>query len=296
MFNRCFPAVLLAASFCTLMRADCVDGMRPATQAEKTFHVSTLTALKASLPPAPAGWTLTDNTRIVEPATACGGAEKIPAILRYEVTYLWVDGEKTLSAQRAEKSRRSAEIRALPPDQQKESEELARKSRDLDRQSRKAAGAGDKAEAARLKQESADLAKQSWAIQDAHLKSVRGQLDTLMRESQAQEKMVKTQVRFELAVNWPSVQLTGETLRPAYAGVPLALRSGEQTVLCFGPCTVSSRAAGSAKYTDIKLGLKPGKPPTSVHTVLVRAYGTPRQVDDVLAGFKSAAMMQLLSQ
>lgn len=279
-----------------LVNADCLNGIRPPTEAEKTFHVSTMTALKAAIPSPPAGWRITRASPISGLGSVCVDAGDFPAALRYDAIYFWQEGNVALSARRAENRRQEQEALALPAEQQKQADELAKRSRDLDRQARKAVAAGNKDDAGRLNQESAELAKQANAIHAAHRASVTPKMRAMVQERTAEEKVLKTEVRVEFAVNWAvPVALSGETTRLALANVPLALRSGEKTVLCFGPWKATNRNT-KIQHTELKSDFKPGAPSTVVQTIVVRLTGTPKQVDDVLAAMDTRSLAALLGR
>ena len=87
---------------------------------------------------------------------SCKGADKVPLITGYRVSYLWVTGETDLVQKQNEIRKKMAAIQHTPmaADQQKLANELAIKDRDLRYQARKFEKT-DKAEADRLKAEAA---------------------------------------------------------------------------------------------------------------------------------------------
>ncbi len=291
--------LVMAACLCAcavVARADCLEGMRPATEAEKQFHVSTLNAMKALFPAAPAGWRLTDSNRIVEPSTVCVGQEKHAASLRYEATYFSQAVAKAASERSAEQARRYREVADLPVDQEKQCADLEKHSRDAQRLASKALAAGNKAEADRLKLESDDLYRQSNAIREAHRKAVAEQLTAMSRENAARRDTTKADVRVEIAVNWISADVFGEPTQPARANSPLAVRAGEKTMLAFGPWKVTKKGAGASTRTEYTSTFGAAVPPTRVQTVLVRFSGSPQQVDEIAGAFQGSAIGALISK
>jgi hypothetical protein len=73
------------------VRADCSQGVRPATAAEKTFQLNTLKAIKAAVPTAPAGWRIVEETDMRPPRLACIGQEREPLWFEYQIRFARAD-------------------------------------------------------------------------------------------------------------------------------------------------------------------------------------------------------------
>ncbi|MCL5744846.1 MAG: hypothetical protein M1541_13130, partial [Acidobacteria bacterium] len=147
-------------------------------------------------------------------------------------------------------------------------------------------------EGSRLSQEAAQLAKQARDIRAAHMKSTSGAMRALSQENRATEKALRPEVRVSFAVNQDSLGLNGEAARLSYPGASLAMRAGDDTFLCFGAWKV---AKGTPRQTELKADFKPGRASTTVQNVVVHLTGTPKLVDELLAGLDSRAISSLLA-
>ena len=100
----------------TVLRADCPDGSRVTTEAERQAYIAALNVLK-DVPPAPAGWQLQPPKfgYTEAPAYTCKGL-KLTA--EYEVTYVSTEQQR-LNAQRyGEGNARIAALKKLSPEEQ----------------------------------------------------------------------------------------------------------------------------------------------------------------------------------
>src|SRR5574340_989317 len=148
------------------LTADCVNGIRPATEAERAFRAATLNVLKTAIPAPPAGWRVIHGS-VTTSNSVCVDAASVPMSVGYEARYLSEEAQRAVS-QRAEQHRRQAqELRALPPDQQTQVDGLEKRSRALDRSAYKETAAGNKAEGARLGEQATELARQAAEIRKA---------------------------------------------------------------------------------------------------------------------------------
>src|ERR1051325_10795915 len=95
-----FASLMLASAFAF---ADCPDGGRDTTASERADYVDTTTALKTSLPAAPAGWRILDRYTgtITAPNSTCKGSMLVPG---YYVTYIWTEQEQRVRKVEDDKS------------------------------------------------------------------------------------------------------------------------------------------------------------------------------------------------
>jgi hypothetical protein len=265
--------------------ADCVDGSRDTTEAEKQFHIDTLNAFKAAVPPAPAGWRLEDRNKIWAPNSVCSGSGKMPLRASYEVRYYWQDGIAELNKKNAEYSKRIAELKQLPPDKQKEYDDTGRRARDLDRQARKLM-ATDKAEAEKLAAESKKLSAEAHEIRQAHLKSIATQIDAISKEQFEATGNVNTEIRLRIGSNGYNLTMPEGGQKTSTPGAALALRSPKETVLAFGKWT--------AQGGGFKPVYTPG-PTTRVQNVVIEATGDPKHSEALLASLNTTSLAALLT-
>lgn len=159
--TRAAVSLALAALLPQPLYADCLEGIRPATAAEKRFHVSTLTAVRAALPKAAAGWEMEAPPDIVEPEVDCVGVERAPMILAYAVNYRRVEGMAERVA-RAEQAVQDAST--LPAARQAEADRLQAQFNAVLAKMTAAFAEGRAQEAERLKVEGAALAAKLQAL------------------------------------------------------------------------------------------------------------------------------------
>lgn len=180
---RCLAASTVAA--CLFMpgvvRADCPDGVRPTTEAERHEYLRVLLALRA-VPPAPAGWVLR-RSRVgpsEAPASVCKGP--MTSVPPQEVSYVSLEQERLNAQRQREHNARIAALRKLPAEEQARFDELSRQGMQLSAQSGTARREKNTAEADRL----LALAKQSYAqsrtLQQAHAQRIAPQIRAIEEE------------------------------------------------------------------------------------------------------------------
>jgi hypothetical protein len=221
--------------------------------------------------------------------SVCVDAAAVPMSVRYEARYLSQAAQAVVHERAEQHRRQTEELRALPPDQQAQVDDLEKRSRALDRSAYKETAAGNKAEGTRLGEQATELARQAAAIRKAHATSISADL----RAIGAQEKWQRPEVRVDYWVNRESVELTGEASRLTYPGATLALRSGDNTVLCFGAWKITGQ---QPRKTVIQAAFKPGRTSTAPQTIAVRLTGSPKLVDEVLAVLDGRALAALTTQ
>src|SRR5581483_4087872 len=127
-----FAAVLLLAP--GALRADCPDGARNTTEAERADFINGMNELKAAVPAAPAGWQLQAPAipYVTAPATTCKGSKLFAA---YSFTYTSTDQQKQLQERIHDRETRIAALSKLSPDEQKQFDDLRHQGSQLGYQS-----------------------------------------------------------------------------------------------------------------------------------------------------------------
>lgn len=269
--------------------ADCVDGVRSTTDAEKQFYMETFAVLKTTIPAAPTGWRLDDRSAKITapPSSVCTGSSKLPLRVGYEVRYYWQEGITELQNKSREFDKQIAVLRQLPPDKQKEFDDLGRSSRDLARQARKLM-ATDKAEAERLTNESNEIWKKAAAIRDAHMKSILSQIQEVTKQRMAAMDAVKTEVRLYVSVNGYNMSAPETAEKLSLPGAAVSVRGSEKTIVAFGPW----KAAGH----DIKANYPANGDTAKVRTVTIEATGDPKQIEPLLQAMNTSQLASMVAR
>src|SRR5262245_20741555 len=124
--------------------ADCPEGSRTLSASEQQSYLSFVTAGKAAIPAAPAGWA------------------------GYHVSYFWEEQSKRNSARDREQDARLKAASEFTPEEQKAMDHLDRPSRDLERQAQLEVRNNNLGEAARLRAHAKELHDTSNAVRAAH--------------------------------------------------------------------------------------------------------------------------------
>jgi hypothetical protein len=284
--NRRAILLTLCAVSAMPIYADCVDGSRDTTEAEKQFYIDTMTAFKAAVPPAPAGWRLEDRNKISAPNSVCSGSGKMPLRATYEVRYYWMDGIAELDKKNAEYRKRIAELKQLTPERQKEYDETARRARDLDRESRKLM-ATDKAAAEKLAAESKQLSKDAHEIRQAHLKSVIPQIDAISKEQFEATGDVNVEVELRIGSNGYNLSIPEGGQKNAVPGATVALRSPKEAVIAYGKWNTQG--------TSFKPVYTAGGT-TRVQNIVIEAIGDAKHSEALLASMNTASLTSMIAQ
>ena len=266
--------------------ADCVDGSRDTTEAEKQFYMETMNALKAAVPPAPAGWRLEDRNKFSAPNLVCTGSGKLPLRAMYEVRYYWTDGIAELDKKNAEFRKRIAELKQLPPDKQKEYDETARRSRDIDREARKLM-ATDKEAGQKLAAEAKQLTAQAHEIRQSYLRSIGPQIDAISKEQFEATGSVNVEVKLRIGSNGYNLSIPDGGQKNAIPGAAVALRGLKETIVAYG------------KWVPQGAGFKPVYTPgatTRVQNIVIEAIGDAKHSEALLASLNTASLTSLIAQ
>lgn len=217
---------LLTALGCAPAFADCVDGTRAVTEAERTYYDQTMRRLQAAVPAAPPGWQLENKPVYPLGNSTCKGSAFSRVAL--QVSYANLELIQA-SRERSEQSRKEiAELRKLPGDKQAEMNELSKQSRLLQRERPKLRTAGDKDGLQALETRIQELDRQWAAIRRAHEASVLPRIQEISAKYLAAEEGRNYKVRFTVTVNDPSP--AGAAMAVGQAAGPGVLQIGSVTL------------------------------------------------------------------
>ena len=182
----------------TNARADCVDGTREITAAERDFYARAIAALAASIPPAPANMALRgkpfDFRQPTSMPSFCRGQREGDFDVAVSAAYLFTWPKQEADRMAAERRQLLDQIKALetlPPDQAAQYQSLVEQSRAAYNSQPKAKRGGpplSDAERALAEQKAAEgkaLDDKAKAIERAHLAGVKPQADALRVKADA---------------------------------------------------------------------------------------------------------------
>jgi hypothetical protein len=265
---------------------DCIDGFRDTTEAEKQFYTRTLASLKAVIPAAPSGWTLEDRNKITAPGIVCTGAGKLPMRGTYEVRFYWQDGIRELDAKNREFDKQIAALKQLPPDKQKEYDEIGLKGRDLEREARKLM-ATDKAEAGRLRAEGRELTKAAHDIRQAHLQSIVPEIEAIGKKHFETTGHVNTAIKLRIGINGYNLETPEGAQLLSAKSAAVAFTGPQQSLLAFGQW--------DRQGTKFKPVYTAGAT-TRVANVTLEMTGDPEHVKQLLSDLNESAITSLVTE
>jgi hypothetical protein len=214
-----------------VLRADCPDGARTTTEAERQEYMRILNTLKA-VPPAPVGWQLR-APRFGEtkgPTYVCRGA--MISVNPYDVTYVSTEQQQLNSQYSRESSARIADLRKLSPDEQRQVDDFNRQGMQLSAQSGTARRNKNLTEADRLLKEAKQFYEKSRAIQKAHTDKIAPKIKAIQDDF---SKYGNPEVRVRLTVDNLPTLADGGAEKVEIPGVPLAFFDHQQRlVMSFG--------------------------------------------------------------
>lgn len=229
-----FLAASVLAAFLivpAVLRADCPDGARDTTEAERQEYMRILDTLKV-VPPAPVGWKLrtSRSNETKAPMTVCKGPMK--SVNPYEVTYVSTEQEKRNEQYRRESNARIAALRKLPPDEQKQFDDLNRQGMQFNGQSGAARRNKNPAEADRLLKEAKESFAKSRAIQQAHAEKIAPEIRAIEGD---RSKYGNPEVQVQLAVDNLDTKADSGAEKVEIPGVSLAFFDRKNAlVMSFG--------------------------------------------------------------
>ena len=220
-FQQYLAAIVLSTVliFPTVLRADCPDGGRATSEAERQAYMAALNALK-DVPPAPAGWQLQlPKFGYTEaPTNTCKGL-KLRA--EYEVTYISTEQQQLNQQRYGEGNARIAALEKISPEEQKQIADFTRQGSQLGYQARTAQKDKNPEEAARLFDQANEFYAKAGAIRKAHMEKVGPQVKAIRDDYYATS--VKPEVKVHLAVSDEPIVASGSGVETVeIAGVPLA--------------------------------------------------------------------------
>jgi hypothetical protein len=196
---RLFSILVLCGG--ALTYADCVDGGRATTEAERAFYASTMRRIEAAVPAAPAGWKLEARPSLPLGASTCKGADF--SRLSYTVTYANMERIQAASKRSDEMSRQVAALREVPAEKATEMAELSKQSRALQRERPKVRSTGDKVAIDALEAQINDLNRRWADIRKAHEELVQPRILEITKQYLAAEQGANVYVRVTVDVNDP---------------------------------------------------------------------------------------------
>ena len=216
----------------SVLRADCPEGSRTTTEAERQEYMKIVDALKAALPPALAGWKLQTPKigRTEAPTFTCKGMKL--NVEPYDVKYVSTDQQQLNQQYVRERDARIATLRKLPPDEQKQADDFTRQAMQLSAQSGAAKRNNDLAEADRLRAQAKEFYAKSTAIHQAHREKTEPQIRALADD---RSNYGDPEVRVHLAVDDLPFAVNSGAEKVDIPGVPQAFFDQRKAlVMSFG--------------------------------------------------------------
>jgi hypothetical protein len=193
--------------------ADCVDGVRPLTAAEKKAWDEVAAAINAALPAAPPSWKYYGNgwgpeAKDMTPTPCSSSPVGSFFPLRLDITYRWVNPPaRKVYPEDAEIKKLEDEITALqvmPPDVRKQYNDVMAQQSEKRRASRAAEKAGNKEEGSKLWKEADEISKGADKIKEDYTASIAPKIQerqAKIKELSARVPKWDTEVHLRLLVN-----------------------------------------------------------------------------------------------
>jgi hypothetical protein len=178
-----------------LLRADCVDGVRKPTAAEKKMYDEVAAAFSAALPQPPESWKLSSGSATPGQPVPCTSSAPGTIAISTSMQFRYMNPPKPRSfpQEEAELKRLADEITALqlvPADLRKQINEVQARQSEKRRASMAAEKAGNKDEARGLRSEADDIGKGADKIRKDYLASV----DPQIKEREAKIKELRSKL------------------------------------------------------------------------------------------------------
>jgi hypothetical protein len=224
-----FAGMMLASVFAV---ADCPDGGRDTSAAERNDYVETTTALKTSMPAAPAGWRILDRNfpTITAPNSTCKGSMLVPG---YYITYIWTEQEQRVRKAEDEKSKRIVTLQLLTPEEQKQVDDLGKQARTLERQAI-AVIRTNPDEAAKLRKQEEPFALQVRQIRQDHVNRVAPQIQAIQSETVPGVTGVSTEIPVSITVRKGPFVPNAKAEKVQIAGIKQATYDGKEMNVVLG--------------------------------------------------------------
>ena len=185
--------------------ADCPEGARPTTEAERAQYSAAMKKLEALVPPAPAGWKVDAPPVYPLSNSTCKGV--VFKSYSYTVSYTNLNRAADNTRRIEEMGRQVAELRKMPADKAAEMAELGKQSRALQRERPKVRAAGDQAAIADLEARIKDLDQRYAAIRRAHEESIQPQIMEITKRFQSETGGKSNIVRITVELNGGKLNL-----------------------------------------------------------------------------------------
>ena len=220
-FQRCLAAISLSILLIVpaVLRADCPNGSRTTSDAERQAYMAALNTFK-DVPPAPAGWQLQlprfGSTEA--PTYVCKG---LNLTAEYAVTYVSTEQQRLNQQRYGESNARIAALQKLFPEDQNQIAEFTRQASQLAYQARTAQKNKNPEEAARLNNQAREFSEKARAIRQAHMEKVAPQVKAIQDDFYATQ--VKPEVKVHLVSDDKPIVASGSGVEKVQiAGVSLA--------------------------------------------------------------------------
>lgn len=265
----CVMMILSALGVVGSAYADCPEGVRPVGESEQQVYLSLQQAIRAALPPTPAGWTLRDPMAKIKPAApkdVCKGLDPMPG---WYGEYFWDVESKRHSEKDRERDAKIRKAMAWTPEEEKEVRAYQAQARDLEYKARGAIKTNPD-EAARLRAEAKPFSEKANAVWKAHNERVAPEVAAINKEYDADR--INTLVTVTIGT-WEESAQTDSKEPLQISGVPTAfVNSQKEMVLIFGQKLPSFKESGG-------IGTKP-----RLVTAIVKGDRQPAEVIAKLLG------------
>lgn len=231
-FRRYFAARALTTFLIlpAVLRADCPEGTRDTAEAERQEYTKTVNALKAAVPPAPAGWQL--QAPKFEPSGAaptytCKGSGLTADPI--DLTYF---EPQPINPQDREREARIAALRKLSPDEQKQVDDINRQAWQLKGPMAAAKKNHDLAELARLNEQYNQTLGKAGVVYQAHADKIAPEIAALNADL---SKPVNLTVKVRVQVgNFRAAGSNSAAEKIQIPGVPQAFYNNQTLDMSFG--------------------------------------------------------------
>jgi hypothetical protein len=237
-------ALVLIVSIAVRAHADCPEGSRSVSESEQQAYLSMQQAIRAAIPPAPAGWSLKDpgaKVAPVAPKDACKGSDPSPG---WYGIYTWDEQVKKNSARNLEQDKRLKAASAFTPEEQKEMDDYTRQAREIERKA-VAVIRTSPDEAARLRAEARPFSGKANEVRKAHNDRVFPQLEAIRKEFAAE--YVNPTVAVSIVVNEDDRQLDAKEPLQIPGTVKAFLNNDKKLELSFGQVPPATASGGIGK-------------------------------------------------
>ena len=233
--------ILVLIGLATTARADCPEGSRAISEREQQGYLSIQQAIKAAIPPAPAGWSLKDPTAkfaVSAPKDNCKGSDPSPG---WFGTYAWDEEFKRASARDREQDARVRKASAWTLQEEKEMHEYERQGRDLERKA-VAVIRTDPGGAARLRTEARPFSEKANAVRKAHNERIAPEVEGIRKEYAA--GYVNPLVTASVVVNDADEQLSAKEPLQIPGATSSFINGQKELVMSFGQFPSARESGG----------------------------------------------------